>query len=145
MKNGCRIADAMNTYNSALSIIKSKGYKLFFYPNNTEDFHGDFIAIKGPRQFMGSDPLRVLGLISIWENTGDDWQNSSHFEEDIYDTVLSRALPDTVEDYNKLTDIEFNDFVTDYRLFFREILDKPFPENPTRQEMFDLIDPLCNK
>ncbi|QKX04072.1 hypothetical protein HN014_03835 [Aquimarina sp. TRL1] len=144
MEEGCRIADAMNTYNSALGIIKTKGYKVFFYPSNTEDFHGDFIAVKGLRQFMGSDPLRVLGLISIWENTGDDWQSYIP-EEDIYDKVLSWALPDSVEDYNKLTDREFNDFVTNYRLFFREILNKPFPEDPTRQEMFDLIDPLCNK
>lgn len=71
-ENGYRIADAMNTYNVALNIIKEKGYKIFLYPDEREEFLGDFWAIKGSREFIGSDPLRLLGVISIWENTGDN-------------------------------------------------------------------------
>ena len=139
MEKGCKIADAANTYNLAISIIQNKGYKLFFLPSDHEFTDGYFIALQGARQFMGDDPLRVLGLISLWENTGDDWQ--SHMPKiDYYDNILSRALPDTVEDYNKLSDAEFHELVADYRLFFKEVMHKAFPENPDRQDMFDLID-----
>jgi hypothetical protein len=37
---GCRIADALNTYNWALTIIKSKGYKIFLYPDRREEYYG---------------------------------------------------------------------------------------------------------
>jgi len=140
MEEGCRIADAMNTYNLALSIIKKKGYKIFALGHSNEETF-DFWAVKGNRQFAGGDPLRVLGLISLWENTGDNWQDFIP-EEDLYDTVLSRAFSDSVNDFNKLTDIEFDTFVKDYRLFFKEVLHKGFPENPTRQELFDLINSI---
>jgi len=138
MEQGCRIADAANTYNIALRIIKAKGYRIFVLPHaNEEDF--DFWAIKGPRQFAGGDPLRLLGLVTIWENTGDDWQ--SHMpDNDIYDEVLSRACPDSVEDFNYLSEEDFKELVSDYNIFFNEILGKKFPQDPTRQEMFDLID-----
>lgn len=138
MEKGCRIADAMNTYNLALSIVKSKGYKIFVLPHADEE-NFDFWAIKGTRQFAGGDPLRLLGLVSIWENTGDDWQKHMP-EEDIYDQILSRSFPDSVEDFDQLTKEDFNQLVIDYKIFFHEILDKKFPEDPTRQEMFDLID-----
>ncbi|MBG6130344.1 hypothetical protein IWQ47_001573 [Aquimarina sp. EL_43] len=140
MENGCTIVDAMNTYNIALRIILSKGYKIFLIPDKREEYFGDFCAVKGNRKFIGGDPLRVLGLVSIWENTGDDWQNSHFPKEDVYDEILSRALPDSVEDFNKLTEKDFTNLVADYRLLFEEVLEKEFPLNPTRQEMFHLID-----
>jgi hypothetical protein len=139
MNKGCKIVDAANTYNLALSIVQDKGYKLFFLPSDSEFTNGYFIALKGSRQFIGDDPLRVLGLITLWENTGDDWQN--HIPEiDYYDKVMSWALPDTVDDYNKLSDTEFNQLIADYRLFFEEVMHKGFPENPNRQDMFNLMD-----
>ncbi|WP_299242910.1 hypothetical protein [uncultured Aquimarina sp.] len=138
MENGCTIADAMNTYNIALKIIRSKGYKIFLIPDKREKYMGDFCAVKGNRKFIGGDPLRVLGLVSIWENTGDDWQ--SHMpEEDFYDEILSRAYPDSVEDYNKLSDKEFKDFVMDYSMFFTDVLDEKFPKSPSREDMFQLV------
>lgn len=142
MENECRIADAMNTYNLALKVIKSKGYKIFLYPDEREEYLGDFWAMKGKREFIGGDPLRLLGIISIWENTGDDWQNNNLPDEDLYDEVLSRALPDNVEDFNNLTPSEFNELVSDYRIFFDNVIEEQIPEKPSRQEMFDLINSL---
>ena len=144
METGCTIADAMNTYNIALRIIISKGYKIFLIPDKREDYMGDFCVVKGNHKFIGSDPLRVLGLVSIWENTGDDWQNSRFSEQNIneeslYDKILSRAYPDGVEDFKNLSDKEFTDFVLDYRLFFEDVLGEEFPQNPTSQEMFELV------
>jgi len=139
MKNGCTIADAMNTYNIALRIVIAKGYKIFLIPDKREDYFGDFCAVKNNRKFIGGDPLRVLGLVSIWENTGDDWQNNDFSKEDVYDKILSRAYPDSVDDFNVLSDKEFNDFVMDYRLFFEDVLDEKFPKNPSRQDLFQLV------
>ncbi|HLM53169.1 MAG TPA: hypothetical protein VK325_06200 [Pseudoxanthomonas sp.] len=70
----CRIADAANTYDWALTIIESKGYKIFLYPDRREGYYGDFWAIKGNREFIGDDPLRLLGVICLWETLGDNWQ-----------------------------------------------------------------------
>ncbi|WP_420574047.1 hypothetical protein [Kordia sp.] len=142
MEGTCRIADAMNTYNLALKIIKSKGYKIFLYPDDREEYLGDFWAIKGDREFIGGDPLRLLGIISIWENTGDDWQNNNFPEEDLYDEILSRALPDSVDDFNDLSDEKFKILVSDYSIFFKNVVEEELPENPSRQEMFEIINSL---
>lgn len=145
MERKCRIADTMNTYNISLSIIKSKGYMVFLYPDEREEYLGDFWAIKGNRDFVASDPLRLLGIISVWENTGDDWQNNKFPTEDLYNNILERALPDSIENINNLSNEEFNNLVSDYRVFYKNVIKKPFPKHPSRQEMFNLIDTLYNK
>lgn len=38
----CQIADAMNTYNIALRIIKTKGFKIFLYPDSRDEYMGIF-------------------------------------------------------------------------------------------------------
>jgi hypothetical protein len=145
MDRECRIADAMNTYNLALKIIKSKGYKIFLHPDKREEYIGDFWAIEGNRGFRGGDPLRLLGKIAIWENTGDDWQNNNFPDEDLYDEILSRALPDTVDDYDKLSDEEFKILVSDYKEFFHKVIKQELPDNPSKQKMFEIINSLCNE
>lgn len=145
MDGECRIADAMNTYNLALKIIKSKGYKIFLYPDEREEYLGDFWAIKGEREFIGSDPLRLLGIISIWDNTGDDWRNNNFPNEDLYDEILSRALPDAVDDFNNLSDEKFKIMVSDYKVFFKNVIEQELPDNPSKQEMFEIINSLYNE
>ncbi len=104
------LVDAMNTYNHSLMLIKHKGYKIFFYPDEREEFFGDFYAINEGKRFIASDPLRLLGLITIWENYGNDWQNQTKIKyEDLYDEVLTLALPDKLEDIEKLTDKDFKE------------------------------------
>ncbi len=140
MKKGCRIADAMNTYNPTLQIIKSKGYKIFLYPDTREEFLGDFWAIKDGREFIGEDPLRVLGLITLWENNGDQWRQKNIPTEDHYNNILERTFPDTVQDIEKLTPKEFNELIIDYSLFFKTLrIDIDIPSNISRQKMFDII------
>ncbi len=39
------LIDTMNTYNHSLMLIKSKGYKIFFYPDEREEVFGNFHAI----------------------------------------------------------------------------------------------------
>lgn len=138
----CRIADAMNTYNSALRIIKSKGYKIFLYPDSREEYYGDYWATKNGRDFIGGDPLRLLGVISIWENLGDDWRGSSQLpEEDIYDQIASISFPDSPKDFDHYTDKEFQNILKDYQIFFDRIyLDVKLSDNTTREEFFEIVD-----
>ena len=138
----CRIADAMNTYNLALTIIKSKGFKIFLYPTDREEYDGDFYAIQKQRFFIASDPLRLLGVISIWETVGDDWQNPNiKCEDDLYDKIYSIAFPDNSSDFDKFTDEEFDNIVNDYRIFFDRLnLSKKIPKKVSRKKFFDIVD-----
>lgn len=140
-EGSCNIADAMNTYNTALNVIKSKGFRLFVYPDAREDYFGDFYAIKGKRKLIASDPLRLLGLISMWESTGDNWQYSSYSDDvDVYDYLLSRAYPDTVEDLNKLTESDYQKLITDYQFFFKECyLSVAIDSTTSRAKMFEVL------
>ena len=138
---GCRIADALNTYNWALTIIKSKGYKIFLYPDSREEYYGDYWAIKGNREFIGEDPLRLLGVISLWERLGDNWQTQDKLKwEDLSREIGKKALPDRETDIENLTDAEFAALVTDYRIFFNSLglIDK-MPLTITRQKLFEVI------
>ncbi len=139
-ENLCRIADAANTYNTALSIIKAKGYKIFIFPDSREDYLGNFWVIRKNKQFIGADPLRLLGVISIWESTGDDWQMKDFPDEDLFDKTCSRAFPDTLEDLNKLSSIDFQNLISDYQLFF-DCLPIKIEISPktTRKEIFEIL------
>lgn len=106
----CRVAEAGNTYNYALSIIKNKGYKIFLVPGLQENNLGDFWAIKDKRDFIASDLLKLLGLISIWETFGDEWHTNPQKpdnDKDTYDKIVSRALPNEIDDLEALSAEEF--------------------------------------
>ena len=136
-----RIADAMNTYKYALTVIRDKGYKIFLLPDSREEYLGDYWAYKDGRDFIGGDPLRVLGLIGIWEQFGDEWYtNPKGLDRSLDDRILSRALPDSAEDYHAFTDEEFAAFKADYKLFFETLELDPFPEDLNREGMYELIE-----
>ena len=138
---GCRIADAANTYNWALTVIKSNGYKIFLYPDRREEYYGDYWAIKGNREFIGEDPLRLLGVISLWETLGDNWQTQDKLRcEKLYDEIGAKAYPDSEAEIQNLTDAEFASLVAEYRIFFNSLglIDK-MPLTITRQKFFEVI------
>ena len=135
-----RLSEAPNTYNSALRIIKSKGYKIFLYPDARDEFYGDYWAIKGNQDFIAEDPLRLLGIITIWETNGESWSGKAN-SENLYDEIASKAFPDSVADIEKLSEENFEILVADYRVFLNRIFPKEIiPLNPTRQEYFEVID-----
>ncbi|MFC4636203.1 hypothetical protein ACFO3O_20010 [Dokdonia ponticola] len=76
------LTDAMNTYNSALWIIKEKNYKIALV-DKEESF--DWKASKDGNECIASDPLRLLALIIISEEKGEKW---NHYEKDFYDEIL---------------------------------------------------------
>lgn len=72
----------MNTYNPALEVIVEKGYKIIIV-DNEESF--DWKAIKKGEEFLASDPLRLLALITVFEKKGENWNS---FKESYYDNIL---------------------------------------------------------
>lgn len=84
--------------------------------------------------------MRLLGIISIWENTGDAWQINDYPEEDLYDFILTRAFPDDINDLNKLSSQEFKSLISDYQLFFNIIAPQIIiNETTTQDEMFKIL------
>lgn len=70
------IADAPNTYNYAIDKLVNWGYRIFVV-NDMADFINKFIWIpeKDEKKFSASDPLRLLGLVTIVREYGDSWNS----------------------------------------------------------------------
>ena len=88
-----KLTDAMNTYNSALLAIKSKGFDITLMPHDNDDELGSWCAKMNGHEFIASDPLRLLGLISIWEIRGNKWERQPK-ESDLYDKILDDVFED---------------------------------------------------
>ena len=130
-----RLADAANTYDRALAVVRKKGYHLFFYPGADEEGGGDtYWAIKDKRDFIASDPLGLLGLITMWEHFGDEWQ--AHDVPRLYNELIDVAYPE--DDYAHLTDKEFAGVVEHLRPFF-EALWEPLPAMVSRGELAHIM------
>ncbi len=68
------LADAGNTYNPALLVLRCKGYELELEQGRDRNFWN---ARKDHRLFSAFDPVALLGLIGIWEHFGDDWNQQT--------------------------------------------------------------------
>lgn len=132
-----RLADAGNTIDPALSVILAKGYQVYLLPDPHEDSLGDFWAIKEGRDFIASDPLRLLGLIALWEHTGDEWQKRPR---GFYREIVDRAFP-SEGDFTGMDTTTFERHMAHYRPFF-EALDLPVPLPVTPLELFEVLSHL---
>jgi hypothetical protein len=91
MRVKLQMADAMNTYNAALLVLQDKGYRLWLEPSDeNEEEYGRWHAERDGRVFVAWDPLRLLGLVAIWEHRGDDWRQRKD-EEDLYSRIPKDA------------------------------------------------------
>ena len=88
-----KLIDAMNTYNPALLVLREKGYKIGLLVSDEEDKLGDWYAIKEGNEFKASDPLRLLGLISIYDVRGSEWRRTNG-DIDLYNSIVSSAFED---------------------------------------------------
>lgn len=62
---------AGNTYNPSLIVLRSKGYELRI--EQDEEGRSVYLARKDGREFTGYSAPELLGLVTLWENLGDDW------------------------------------------------------------------------
>lgn len=86
------LVDAMNTYNPALFVLRQKGYRVWVDPGGEGAEEEEWRAQKEGRDFFAADPLRLLGLIAMWEQRGDDWQLGAG-KPSLYDEIRSAAYP----------------------------------------------------
>lgn len=102
---------------------------------------GDIYAISKQQTFSGSDPLRLLAVVAIWENFGDNWNsNSSKQTEDCYNELLHKTYPESVNTLSSLSEENFKLMVSDYRIFLNRLGAKNIiSENISHQDFFDLI------
>lgn len=141
---GVRMTDHANLYNRALTLIKTKGFKLIMVPTPTDDdeYKAMYVAKQGNRDFDAEDPLRLLGMITIWENAGDDWWDNPKFKsESIEELLTDRAYPEDLEEMEEYTEDEFRAYVDDYREFFTLgfFPDIEIKEDISRKEFFDIV------
>ncbi len=86
------IKEADNTQNSALLVLRDKGYKLWIVPNLDSNIpmFTDWRAEKNGWEFSATDPTVLLGMISMHEYRGDDWQLKTD-EPNISDDLFFEA------------------------------------------------------
>ena len=124
------LTDAGSTYNPALVVLRDKGYSLYFVPDERPAFFGDYLAIKERRVFSATDPLRLLGLVALWEHEGDDWY--WHERDDVLTRIERIGFAD--DDFRSLDDATFAHLVAYLRPLFA-LLDTELPEVATRAEV----------
>lgn len=83
-----KLAEAMNTYNPALSEIKKRGYSIKIELDESQNEIEHWMAYKQGLEIFGFNPLSLLGLIIIAEH-GDNW-NKMH-TINWYDKILENG------------------------------------------------------
>ena len=71
-----RIATAGNSDTAAFSTLLEKGY-ILNVELNTDSTSGLYITKKEGHEFIGEDPIAVLGLVTIFEHRGTEWEPSN--------------------------------------------------------------------
>ena len=92
-----KLADAFNTHNPALIVIEDMGFSFGIIPDEKSDEEsetgiGNWYAIKDDKEFIASDPLSLLGLITIWLKRGINWRSDD--DRDLYMEAMSNAYGD---------------------------------------------------
>jgi hypothetical protein len=72
------------THNPALILLKEKGYELSII--SEEASHSCvYVAVAAGRRFAADSGAELLGLVTIWEHFGEDWNRQ---EPDIMDEII---------------------------------------------------------
>ncbi len=83
------IAEAMNTYNPALSILKDKGYEIKILLDEAKEEIYRWKAFKNENNIYAFNPLSLLALCILFETYGENWRD--YCEPDLYDEFLDQA------------------------------------------------------
>ncbi len=83
MKTQFSLVAAGNTANPALLVLKAKGYELHIEQEGDEATV--YIARQNGREFLAYSAAELLGLVTLWENLGDDWNKQ---EPDVLTELL---------------------------------------------------------
>ena len=73
------------THNPALLILREKGYEISIVPDKGGG-PSTFIATATGRRFAANGGAELLGLVTIWEHFGEDWNRQ---KPDVMDEAIS--------------------------------------------------------
>lgn len=76
------IAAAGNTHNPCLLVLQDGGYELWLEPTEQGSL---WCASKDDIQFMGHSGAELLGIVTLWERFGTEWNKQ---EPDVYGKLL---------------------------------------------------------
>lgn len=78
-----RLASAGNTNGPALYILEQrKGYTVRVqYGDDEEDLWVNWIASKDGDVFFAESPEALLGIVTIYEQLGEDWKRHSGYDK----------------------------------------------------------------
>jgi hypothetical protein len=79
----CLVASG-NTYNPSLIVLREKGYDLWLEKGENGSL---WCARKGTQSFLAYTGAELLGLVTLWEHFGKDWNRQ---EPDIYSELIDK-------------------------------------------------------
>ena len=82
------LAEAMNTYDIALYVIKNKGFEITLELDDSEEEILAWVAKRDDITISAFTPLSLLALVVISEQYGDDWKSID--TGNLYDEILDK-------------------------------------------------------
>ena len=82
----CLVASG-NTYNPSLIVLRQKGYNVWLEKGDDGSL---WCAKKGEQSFLAYTGPELLGLVTLWETLGADWNQQN---PDIYGELVDRMEP----------------------------------------------------
>ncbi len=73
-----------NTYNPSLIVLRNKGYDLWLEKGDNGSL---WCAKKGEHHFLAYSGPELLGLVALWEQFGQDWNQQ---KPDIYGELIEK-------------------------------------------------------
>lgn len=73
-----------NTYNPSLIVLRDKGYDLWLEQGENGSL---WCAKKGEQCFLAYTGPELLGLVTLWEHLGPDWNRQ---EPDVYSELIDK-------------------------------------------------------
>ena len=73
-----------NTYNPSLIVLRDKGYDLWLEQGENGSL---WCARKGGQSFLAYSGPELLGLVTLWEHLGENWNRQ---EPDVYGELMDK-------------------------------------------------------
>jgi hypothetical protein len=73
-----------NTYNPSLIVLRKKGYELWLEKGKDDNLS---CAKKGHQQFLAYTGPELLGVVTLWENFGENWNQQ---QPDVYGELIEK-------------------------------------------------------
>lgn len=86
MQPSASLIAAGNTYNPCLIIMRDKGYDLEAEAKSDESLI--WVASRDGVRLSGYSPPELLGIVTLWEHYGPEWNRQS---PNVLDEVLGRS------------------------------------------------------